>query len=294
MAFVVGNYLIKVVWFLPCLLGGCYAFAVQLYVGDENDFIIYQGLNPTTNIANSTNSLIINALPSNKITFVPASYPRALKAMRTSEEAVCIANKVKNKSRLNEFLFSLPVSIYLSRRLYQHATEQPLSEFVFTEEGEIKSLPELFDLHTDALIVFTPTMSYGPFFDKQFANIARENKVYRVGSNPYDDMYNLFRSKRADFLLGYPAEVYRRLQEEQVAYREYHVANAPRYIIGYWMCNNNESSKAFLALFNSLMVQIYKQASFYDAHLQWLPKTSQKQTNAYLDELIRLLTPAEN
>ncbi|NOU50389.1 hypothetical protein HG263_07520 [Pseudoalteromonas sp. JBTF-M23] len=281
--------LIKSAVFLPCFFSGFWAVAVQLYVDDEKDFIIYQGLNPTTNIANSTNTLILNALPQGKITFVPASYPRAIKAMRTSEHAVCAANKVKTKERLQEFLFSLPVSIYLSRRLYQHLSEPPLSDSVLTDNGEVKSLPALFKVYTQALIVFTPTMSYGPFFDKQFEQVKRENKVYRVGSNPYDDMYNLFKSKRADFLLGYPAEIYRHLQQEQADYRGYSVADAPRYIIGYWMCNNNQQSREFLALFNSLMTQLYAKQAFYDAHLRWLPESSQKLTRAYLDELIRLL-----
>ncbi|WP_083330529.1 MULTISPECIES: hypothetical protein [Pseudoalteromonas] len=272
------------------LLSSSLVGAVQLYVDDEKDFTIYQGLNPTTNIANSTNILIMNAIALGKVSLVPASYRRAVKAMRASEHAVCVPNRVKTKARLQEFLFSYPVSIYLSRRLYQHASEPPLAPQVLNENGEVISLIKLFAHYKYATIVFTPTMSYGPFFDAQLEHVSASNKVYRVGSNPYDDMYNMFKSKRADFLLGYPAEVYRHSKYEKVAYRAYSVADAPRYIIGYWMCNNNEQSKEFLSMFNKLMMEIYKQNDFYDAHLKWLPKQDKKQTRVYLEEIIRLLT----
>ncbi|CAM4127503.1 hypothetical protein [Pseudoalteromonas byunsanensis] len=285
--------LFKVVLCLKCLLSSFWVGAVQLYVDDEKDFTIYQGLSPTTNIANSTNILIINALPLGKVSLVPASYRRAVKAMRTAEHAVCVPNRVKTKERLQEFLFSYPVSMYLSRRLYQHASEPPLTPQVLNDDAEVKSLPILFTYYKYATIVFTPTMSYGPFFDAQFAQVSASNKVYRAGSNPYDDMYNMFKSKRADFLLGFPAEVYRHSQYETVAYRTYRVEDAPRYIVGYWMCNNTEQSKEFLSMFNKLMMEIYQKSEFYDAHMKWLPEQDKKLTQGYLEEIVRLLTSDE-
>ncbi|WP_238937468.1 hypothetical protein [Pseudoalteromonas sp. S16_S37] len=267
-----------------------YLFAVQLYIDDEHDFSVYRGLNPVNNTGNNTNKLILDLLPNGKVTFVPASHPRALKDMRTTENVICMTNKVKNQERLAEFLFSYPVNIYLSRRLYQHSSELPLSESVLTENGEVKSLEALFTFYKDALIAFTPTLSYGPFFDKQFAKVKNTNKVFLATSNPFAEMYHLFKSKRADFLLEYPSDMHLFLKEDSADYRGYDVADAPRYILGYWMCNNNARSKAFLALLNSLIIKIYHSDAFYDAHLKWLPESSKKQTKAYLDELIRLLT----
>ncbi|BBN83931.1 hypothetical protein PA25_39160 [Pseudoalteromonas sp. A25] len=266
---------------------------MSLYLDDERDFAVYQGLNPATNIANNTNKLILDLLPNGKVTLVPASHPRALKDMRTTENVICMTNRVKNKKRLEEFLFSYPVNIYLSRRLYQHASEPALSASVLTGDGEVKSLQALFTLYKGALIAFTPTLSYGPFFDKQFEKVKKENKVILAGSNPFAEMYHLFKSRRADFLLEYPADMYLFLKESPADYRAYEVADAPRYVLGYWMCNNNAKSRAFLAVFNSLMMEIYHSDAFYDAHLKWLPESSKKQTRAYLDELIRLLTSSE-
>ncbi|WP_440056982.1 hypothetical protein ACSLBF_19050 (plasmid) [Pseudoalteromonas sp. T1lg65] len=267
--------------------------AVQLYIDDEKDFVIYQGGNPTTNIANTTNLLILNALPQGKVEIVPASYQRAINAMRNSYHSVCVPNRVKTKARLAEFLFSLPVSVYITRRLYQHASEPPLDENLLDQNGQVKSLPALFEHYSSKTIVFTPTMSYGPFFDEQFKDVPTKNKVPIVGSNPYDDMYRMFKLKRANFLLGYPAEVYRQLQSEEADYIVYDVADAPRYTLGYWMCNKNQQSREFLELFDSLMLKIYASDLFYNAHTDWLPESAKKQTTAYLDELIRMLTSGE-
>ncbi|CAM4127645.1 hypothetical protein [Pseudoalteromonas byunsanensis] len=262
------------------------AFAVQLYVDDEVDLSVYRREVPPSNIGNNTNFILIRELKHGLLALLPASYKRSLKAMRESNDVVCVANRIKTPERMQEFLFSLPVNIYLSRRLYQHASDEPLDKRVLNEQGEIKSLPHLFSHYRQSLLVVAPTVSYGPFLDRQLEKVSNENKLFRDGSNYYDTMYHMFRKKRADFLLGFPAEIYRHQQQLPTQYREYDIADAPKYVVGHWMCNNNPKSRKFLQLFDGYIRQIYQKRDFYDAHLKWLPETAQQKTKIYLDEVL--------
>ncbi|WP_158678258.1 hypothetical protein [Pseudoalteromonas sp. T1lg23B] len=269
------------------------ARAVQLYVDDEVDLRVYRREVLPSNIGNNTNFLMLRELKQGQLTLLPASYKRSLKAMRESDDAVCVANRIKTPERMQEFLFSLPVNIYLSRRLYQHASDEPLDKRVLNEYGEVKSLSHLFSHYRHALLVVAPTVSYGPFLDRQLEKVSNENKLFRDGSNYYDTMYHMFRKKRADFLLGFPAEIYRHQQQLPTQYRVYDIADAPKYVIGHWMCNNTLKSSEFLQLFDRHIRRVYQTRDFYDAHLKWLPETAQQKTKIYLDEVLgKLMSPA--
>lgn len=264
------------------------AYAVQLYVDDEVDLRVYRREVPPSNIGNNTNFLMIRELKFEQLSLFPASYKRSLRAMRESSDtdAVCVANRIKTPERLKEFLFSLPVNIYLSRRLYQHVSDEPLDQSVLNEHGEVKSLPHLFSHYRNSLLVVAPTVSYGPFLDRQLEKVSNDNKLFRDGTNYYDTMYHMFRKKRADFLLGFPAEIYRHQQQLPIQYRVYDIADAPKYVIGHWMCNNTLKSREFLQRFNAHIMQVYQSKEYYDAHLKWLPETAQQKTKIYLDEVL--------
>ncbi|CAH9062647.1 hypothetical protein PSECIP111951_04021 [Pseudoalteromonas holothuriae] len=268
----------------------CFSFAqaAQLYVDDEVDLSVLRQEKPPTGIANNTNLLVINALKKELITLVPASYKRALRAMHESEDAICVQNRIKTPSRLSKFLFSLPINIYLSHRLYQHKQAVPLGSSLLNADGEVESLANVFYKYKSALIVLTPSMSYGDFLDKQVRNIPGNNKVLRDGTNHYDMTFHMFKRHRADFYLGFPAAIFRHLQNNPTDLRAYDIAGSPKYVIGHWMCNDTEQSRLFLQKLDKAITQTYQHTDFYHAHLRWLPETAQLKTKAYLDNLLRV------
>ncbi|NOU50390.1 hypothetical protein HG263_07525 [Pseudoalteromonas sp. JBTF-M23] len=258
-----------------------------LYVDDENDLRVLRKEVPPSNIGNNTNLLVMSFLDKQKVTLVPASYKRALRAMHEKEDAVCVQNRIKTPKRLENYLFSLPINIYLSHRLYQHIQSPPLSAELLNEAGEISALADVFYKYKSTMIVLAPSMSYGDYLDTQIRNIPDSNKVLRDGTNHYDMNFQMFRRHRADFYLGFPAAIFRHLQKESAELRAYDIAGAPKYIIGHWMCNDNPQSRAFLKEFDKAVKQVYQMADFYHAHLRWLPETAQLKTKVYLDDLLK-------
>ncbi|KAF7764721.1 hypothetical protein PCIT_b0773 [Pseudoalteromonas citrea] len=271
---------------LICLLCNvAMAQSLRIYIDDEKDLLVFTGKVAPVNIAGATNNMLLNAIGEHPIEFVPSSYKRALRIMSQQPHPTCLFNKVKTPEREANFLFSRPINLYLSRRLYIHSHADPLDEALLDKFGHVKSLSLLFETYKKKLIVIAGTFSYGPFLDKQLAQVSSENKVIREGSNHYDTVYRMFNLRRVDFLLAYPAEIYRHVKIDKAEYQSYRMANSPEYILGHMMCNDTKVSRAFIAKVNDIMVKLYKQEQFIDAHLLYLPEEEHDITRQYIDTL---------
>ncbi|WP_440056983.1 hypothetical protein ACSLBF_19055 (plasmid) [Pseudoalteromonas sp. T1lg65] len=262
------------------------AAAVNLYVEDEIDLKVYSRELAPTSIANATNFLVIDTFTENTFVALPASFNRAVKKMREGTNVSCVTNKVKTPDREKEFLFSLPINIYLSRKLYQRASARPLAASLLNEHGELRSLNTLFEQHDDAVIVLASASSYGVFLDEQLAQVKPKNKLMRSPIEYHNTIYDMFEKKRADFLLGYPAEIYHRISKKPAEFRAYDIAKAPKYIIGYWMCNNTPKSEDFIKQLNQHIVTAYQTKEFIHAHTNWLPLEDREKIKGYLKPLI--------
>ncbi|WDE09060.1 hypothetical protein SG34_030255 [Thalassomonas viridans] len=205
--------------------------------------------------------------------------------MRESKKAICVTNKIKTPTREQDFIFSHPINLYLNRLLYQHKEQPQLNSSVLNAKGELVSLNRLFQEYSDKLIIISGSLSYGNFLDEQIAAISSDNKMILDGSNPYDRAYYMFSLKRGDFLLAYPAEMYRHYHKDSKHYQAYRVSGAPKYVLGHLMCNNTRASVAFLKSVNNVLNKLYRQQDFISAHTQWLPQTAHELTLDYLGEL---------
>ncbi|WP_119863046.1 hypothetical protein [Pseudoalteromonas sp. MSK9-3] len=261
------------------------AESLRIYIDDEKDLLVFTGKVEPINIAGATNNMLLDAIGEYPIEFVPSSYKRALRIMSQQPHPTCLFNKVKTPIREANFLFSLPINLYLSRRLYIHSHADPLEETLLDKQGNVKSLPLLFDAHKNKLIVIASDFSYGPFLDEQLTQVSSENKVIREGSNHYDTVYRMFNLRRVDFLLAYPAEIYRHVKIDKATYQSYRMANSPEYILGHVMCNDTKVSRAFITKVNDIMVTLYKQESFIEAHLKYLPEEEHSITRRYIGTL---------
>ncbi|MBE0370188.1 hypothetical protein [Pseudoalteromonas aurantia] len=263
------------------------AESLRIYIDDEKDLLVFTGQVAPSNIAGATNNMLFNMIDGVDIEFVPSSYKRALRIMSQQPEPICVVNKVKTQEREAAFLFSLPINLYLSRRLYLQLDAEPLAPSLLDEQGNVISLPKLFHAHRHKLIVLAGAFSYGPFLDKQLAQVSSANKVIREGSNHYDTVYRMFHLRRVDFLLAYPAEVYRHAKTDKSQYQSYRMANSPGFILGHIMCNDTTASRTFIKKVNTIMLQMYNQDEFTNAHLHFLPKQEHDVTKQYIEQLKR-------
>ncbi|MCG9761246.1 MULTISPECIES: hypothetical protein [Pseudoalteromonas] len=248
------------------------ATTIQIFLDDEEDLAILTQKAKPENIAGATNKILFEQLNLSNIEFLGASYKRTLRSMlKQDKSAICTLNKVKTTYREKNFLFSLPVNFYISRRLYKHADSPPLSKEVLNKEGSVVSLMHLFNIYRNKLIVIADDLSYGPFLDKQLAQLDSTNKAVRGGSNHYETVHRMFELKRVDFLLSYPVEVMRYAKSNQDKYESYLIADSPRFILGHVMCNKTQVSRQLLERINQILLSNYDTKAFLQAHVNYLP-----------------------
>jgi uncharacterized protein (TIGR02285 family) len=278
------NYFIVIV-LLGFFCNASMAASIRIFINSEKDLLVFSGKISPADIADETNSMLFAALKDHSIEFVPSSYKRALRIMSEQPSPSCLINKIKTPDREASFLFSLPVNLYLSRRLYIQRHLAPLNPALLDQQGNIKSLPLLFDIYKNKLIVVASAFSYGPFLDAQLAKVKSTNKVERDGINHYETVYRMFNSKRVDFLLAYPTEIYRQVQIDEADYKSYSMANSPEYISGHVMCNDTKHSRIFIDKVNDIMAMLYKKDKFIEAHLKYLPEKERSKTRQYISTL---------
>ncbi len=261
---------------------------VRVFVEDEKELNALISNSQPHNIAAATNQLLFAKIKNAKVEFVGASHKKALHTMRSQSNAVCALNKVKNRQRLAEFSFSLPVNIYISRRLYHHSDAAPLAAEVLNSAGEIISLKKLFEVYPDKPLLLSDTISYGSFFDHELAQLPAQHKTYLAGRSYYQTVHRLFESRRVDFLLGFPVEVLQYGSKDQSLYRPYVVANSPKANIGFVMCNQHKASKALLAKIDQALKSLYTEEVFYKAHLHFLPKQDHEEINELIQQVTEI------
>ncbi|MBQ4835222.1 substrate-binding periplasmic protein [Pseudoalteromonas luteoviolacea] len=277
-------------WVWACVLpffmsiNECLANKARIYLDEEDELKVFTSLTAPSNIAGATNKLLFDVLDNDSIEFALSSYNRALREMQSNTQAICTINRIKTAEREASFLFSLPVNFYVSRRLYQHASARKLANAVLNPNGEIRSLQSLFKVYSSKLIALSDNMSYGPFLDDQLKQVDSSNKVIRSGSEQYETIYRMFRLQRVDYLLGYPAEVFRHVKNDGASYRSYKIAGTPTFILGHVMCNKTSNSQALIKAINKAMRKIYKTQSFVAAHLNFLPPSEHKITQSIIEK----------
>ncbi|KZN36667.1 hypothetical protein [Pseudoalteromonas luteoviolacea] len=257
---------------------------VHIYLDDQLDFELFS--NPQSkpvNIAGATNRLVFTNLgPDTKVVFAKASLNRTIKLMENADYPACTVNKISTTHRKSKFLFSLPVNFYWSHKLYTYNNNIPNMGAALNHKGEIKSLPELFKAFRNKVIVIADNFSYGDFLDQQLKEVDRHNLVVRGGSDHYETVHRMFILGRVDFLLSYPAEFHRYSNNEELPVKSYHIAGAPKVVIGHIMCNNNVQSKKFIARVNEVLMNLYLGQEFVEAHTDFLPASEHNALAAYI------------
>lgn len=261
----------------------------KVYIHADNLFDYRQLLTgDKSNLSTDTNLLAINGV-SAEVTYEYMNLKRS-ESFMAKGQPICIINKVKTRHRENRYLFTLPVNLFLNRRLYQLSHEQPLE----TSNAPV-SLPALFQQHPDKKMLLTSHISYGERLDQQLQSIPNKNKIYRNSMNVADNKLNgisqglmaMFEMRRAEFALFYPQQ----LQETKVnfSYRSYPLANIEPYQIGHIMCADVPGMPSFVAQLDFNIQKAFAQGDWYQTHHQHLNHQDQQVFDMYYHEVAPLL-----
>jgi len=170
---------------------------------------------------------------------------RSLQLMHESKN-ICVVNKLKTKERLTKYLFSQPINLFLSHRLYQLSSSPPL----FTD-GSLEhsiSLADLFEQKPFAKVLVSSQVSYGDYLDKKIAQLPKVNKITRHAGEHDTGLLNMFVMGRAEYAILYPHQVY----DSKLTFkaRSYAISSIAPYVLGHLMCTKNQISAAFIKKVN--------------------------------------------
>ena len=237
---------------LSVLVCSCFVFSKQshadtIHIHTDNLADLYD-LKSKSIINNFSVATNLHALKNQfgNIQFEYMTTKRSLMLMDNSKN-ICVVNRVKNKKRIEKYLFSRPVNIFLSRRLYQNTSYPPLKARESVDNSVI--LSELFIERPKAKVIISTQISYGDVLDAQIAALPAVNKTTRHSGEQDTGVTAMFVKGRAEFALLYPHQVYG--SSFAINGRSYAIASVPPYILGHLMCTKNDVTKAFIDSINN-------------------------------------------
>lgn len=230
-----------------------------------------------------TTLLVLDRLPAHfRYEFKYMNTRRSMVYMR-QDHNICALNRLKTTQRLNEFLFSKGVNIYLSRRLYLNKEEGPLPAPLFDAAGNL-DLQKLMGLEADRSIILTNNISYGDKLDAIIATLPDSRKLIRGGAGHDEGVLNIFLHRRANYYLGYPQQLMGidMLGQELISYP---IAGIPPYVVGHFMCTNNDTMRQVVNTLDQILLALYPTPPFLQAHTNYLETSAQENFNRYYNNL---------
>ncbi|MCJ8318754.1 MAG: hypothetical protein MJK12_03920 [Colwellia sp.] len=252
-----------------------YAQTITIHTDNLADLYALKSKNIDNNLSVATNLLALN-IPSANFQFEYMTTKRSLKLMAISKN-ICVVNKVKTKNRIEKYLFSQPVNLFLSRRLYQHTSYPALA----SEESINNSvrLSDIFIKRPTAKVIISGQISYGDILDAQIAKLAEANILTRHSSEHDKGVIAMFSKGRAEFALLYPHQVFG--SDVKITARSYAISSVPAYILGHLMCTKNEVSKTFIDNVNNHLSAQTSLDSLLEIHLNYIDPIDKVMMESY-------------
>jgi len=264
---------------------------------DRKDLVDLNSPNKQVSIGTDTTNLVLQALTDYDINVQLVQIPRASMLMKVMDN-VCISNRVKTKARLKDNIFSLPVNIFPSLRLYympaqKSVLEQGIDKRLFTEAGELKSLASLFDVYPEAILATTKGRSFGEIIDEQMKQVPERNKMTRAGDGRYHAFIQMLLKGRIDFIIHFPVEIRQELTlpAEKYELSSLSLANISEYIVGHIACSDSDMGRKVIATVNARLKQLYLDRVFYQAHRRYLPESDLNNFSRYYKEVFQTVVP---
>ncbi|WP_194866856.1 hypothetical protein [Pseudoalteromonas sp. PPB1] len=198
----------------------------------------------------------------------------------------CALNRIKTRQRAKQYLFSLPVHLYPSHRLYFLPLNIKLAPFL-NEQGQLTDLIALLKAHPRTTLLTEAQRSYGDYLDTQLARVDKAQLIRRPGGDSYKATITMFERGRVSFILTYPTTIQRyasKLTLEQVHSIE--IANNPSFVLGHIACSDTPETREFLKVVNVALQHLYQTSRFYDLHLRYLPESERDYFKSQLEQQI--------
>lgn len=194
-------------------------------------------------------------------------------ALLKQDKTICAVNRIKTEERELYNLYSYPVHLYPSHRLYFFKDKTPVLENMTTENGELVNLMTLFSRYSDASVAIETGRSYGKHIDKQLKLLKTENLLRRAGSDAYEAMIKLFKRHRVDFLISYPTIFKQYYQEDDINIASVAIENHPSFIAGHIACSSTPRSAKIIEKINHTLLKLYPSQDYVSLHLHHLPNS---------------------
>jgi len=221
------------------------AEAIYIHTDNLADLNALRSKNTKDNLSVATNLHALKRQSAN-IQFEYMETKQSLSLMDEGE-SICVVNKVKTKSRLEKYLFSQPVNLFLSHRLYQNNSYSVIDVNESAEDSVF--LSKLFIKKPKAKVLISGQISYGDVLDTQLARLSATNLMIRHSNEHDTGIMAMFAKGRAEFALLYPHQVYG--TSFIINARSYSIDSVAPYVLGHLMCTKNDALAVFIKTINN-------------------------------------------
>lgn len=184
----------------------------------------------------------------------------------------CVANRIKTKARENYSVFSSPISLHPTPRVYYMSDKLTIGEGLLDEEGHLLSLMHLLDANPTAKLTIVKDASYGHFIDDQIKLIPEQKIQYLNVDNRYQTSPKLLVEGFADITVENPGEFRRQmatLGNPQNA-KGLGLSGAIQFVLGHVACSKSELGAKVVAEVNEVFDTIAGSQEHYSAHLPYI------------------------
>ena len=242
----------------------CNANTIYIHTNNLMDLSGLESNKTNHNLSVATNLHALNSQLTN-IRFEYMTTKRSLMFMEGSKN-ICIVNKIKTKKRSEKYLFSKPINLFLSRRLYQNI-QYPSLDGNGLSDGSVY-LPAIFTKRPNATIIISGQISYGDVLDAQISMIPEKNILLRHGAGHDEGILTMFTKGRSEFTLLFPQQVY--ASDIKIKGRSYSLESIPRYVLGHLMCTKSKISEEFIQNVNKSLSTSASSDKLLKMHLSFI------------------------
>lgn len=216
-------------------------------------------------IGTDTVRLVLEHLPQYDINIQHIPGARLNKFLETAP-GTCAYNRIKTPQRTQKYLFSKPLNVFLSHRIYYLSVKGPLPDTVL-DNGAVRSLPALFAFYPSQKLALGKGRSYGKILDQQIAALEPDNKILLTGQDIFYDLQKMLSKQRADFVIAYPDTISNVLVSASLPITSYPISGTEEFVTGHFACYPDTSGINFIYDVDKVLGKLFQNNQTLDAHL---------------------------
>ena len=266
-----------------------------LWLTDDSRDVVNLLSKKQISIGSDTTNLVLNNLVHNtqgkfEFNFQLAQIPRINRILATVPNA-CVSNRIKTKQRDQKNLFSSPLNLYLSYRLYYLADQDDIPTNLLDDQQQLISLSALFNAFPNRILGLSKGQSYGKYLDAELSHLNPENIYQRPGEGRYDAIINMLLRHRIHYIITYPTTIENELNIENtnLPIKSIAIKGSPEYIVGRIACNKSATGQKVITEVNKILNKLYQEPAFYQAHTRYINETDIAIFNKYYQQVFHTL-----